>query len=389
MAKAPALDIDLYSDEVIANPWPVYAQMRKLGPVVWLPVHENFALTRGKEIREALRDPETFCSGRGVAADQFGCDYLQGNTVASDPPRHTQLRQAMAPPLTPSSLQEIAPNIEEMAEALIVDLVSRGSFDAVPDLAHHLPLTIVRDMVGLPDFGRENMLKWAAAAFNVLGIQNSRGCAAVEQIEEMRSFIAGGLTDESLRPESWIARIRAMEKRGEIDGSLAQFAIRDYINPSLDTTISALGHLIWHLGLNPDQWELLKQRPDLTLNTAHEAVRLGTPIRSFSRQTTKEVDIAGVTVPAGFRVMMLFASANRDERVFEDPDRFDITRNNRRHLGFGAGIHMCIGMHLALAEMDAVLKAMLRHVDRIEIGQPEVAMNNTIHAFASLPARFS
>lgn len=388
MSDAPVCEFDLYSDDFIADPWPRYAEMRKLGPVVWLPVHGNFALTQAREVREALRNHEDFCSGQGVAGDDFGCQFLQGNTVASDPPRHTELRSVMSPPLTPRSLEDIRPEIESVANDLIVALVEKGSFDAIGDLAQHLPLKIVREMVGLPDFGSENMLKWAAAAFNVLGRQNERGRAALTEIQEMRDFISEGVSHDTIKPGSWIKRILELADKGEVDGQLAPFAVRDYINPSLDTTISAIGHLIWQLGRNPDEWQRLKDNPKWTLNTAHEAVRLGTPIRSFSRHAAREVCLAGITIPAQARVMMLFASANRDEQVFENPDAFDVSRNNRRHLGFGAGIHMCIGMHLALIEMTAILKAMIKHVRTIEVEMPLVAMNNTICAFSSLPTRF-
>ncbi|MEX3007902.1 cytochrome P450 [Hoeflea sp. TYP-13] len=388
MTQAPVCEIDLYSDEFIADPWPGYAEMRKLGAVVWLPVHGNYALTRSREVREAVRDHERFCSGHGVAADRFGCEFLQGNTVASDQPRHTQLRNAMAPPLRPDALEEIRPHIEQMADELVASLTGRDGFDAVSDLAQYLPLTIVRDMVGLPDFGKSNMLKWAAAAFNVLGVQNGRGRDAVADIREMREFISDGISSDTVKSGSWIRRIFDLEKEGGIDPDLTPFAVRDYINPSLDTTISAIGHLIWQLGSNPGEWEKLKENPNLVLNAIHEAVRMGTPVRTFSRRTTEPVTIDSVEIPEGARVMMLFASANRDERVFENPDTFDISRNNRRHLGFGAGIHMCIGMHLALIEMTAVLKAMLDRVDKIEVGTPTVAMNNTICAFSSLPAKF-
>lgn len=389
MSLAPTYEADLYCDEFIKNPWPRYAEMRALGPVIWLPAHKNFALTRNQEVRIALKGHAQFCSGNGVAADQFGCDYLQGNTVASDQPRHTDLRKIMAPPLMPAQLEAIRPQIKQTADALVKSLFVRDQFDAVTDLAQHLPFAVVRELIGLPDFGKENMLKWAAAAFNVLGIQNDRGAQAVADINIMRQFLRDGINRDTVKEGSWIRQIIDLVDEGKLDPELAPFAMRDFINPSLDTTISAIGQLIWQLGQNPDQWEKLKAQPDSALNAVHEAVRLGTPIRMFSRQTTQPITIADVDIPQGARVMMMFASANRDELVFENPDQFDITRNNRRHLGFGAGIHMCVGMHLALMEMTAILESMIAHVNTIEVGTPKIAMNNTICAFSTLPSRFS
>jgi len=383
--NTPSYDIDFYADDVIRNPWPHYQAMRALGPVVWLPRHGNFALTRYKEVQAALRNHRIFCSGKGVAGDDFGCGYLQGNTVASDEPRHGVLRRAMAPPLLPGALTEVEGRIQAVADDLITDLVARRSFDAISDLARHLPLTIVRDLVGLPDFGQERMLFWAAAAFDVLGMQNERGKAALDVVQDMRRFIQDHAGPDQLKPGSWTHRIIELADQGIIDSDLAPFAIRDYINPSLDTTISATGQLIYQLGQNSDQWERLKREPALAMNAVNEAVRLGTPIRSFSRHATEEVTIDGVTIPTGARVMLLFASANRDERAFPDPDRFDVTRDPKRHVGFGSGIHMCVGMHLAQMEMIALLRAMIPRMGRIDVGEPTIAMNNTIAAFASLP----
>ncbi|MEO1687311.1 MAG: cytochrome P450 [Pseudomonadota bacterium] len=385
----PEIDVDLYADEAIQAPWPVYARLRAAAPVVRLPALDAYALTRHAAVRAALRDHETFRSGEGVAGDDFGCAYLRGNTVASDPPRHTALRAAMAPPLSPAAIAQARPRIAAEAEALIERLCARDGFDAVEDLARHLPLSVVRDLVGLPDQGRENMLRWAAAAFDVLGVQNARGRAGREAIEEMRRFIGGPLTRETLSEGGWTRRILDLAEAGALDPELAPFAVRDYINPSLDTTISAISRLIEHLGRDPQAWQALRADRSLALNAAHEAVRLATPIRAFSRRAARDVEIEGFALPAGARVLMLFASANRDALVFEDPDRFDLRRGNaRRHLGFGAGIHMCVGMHLALAEMECLIEAMAARVARIEVGEGAPVMNNTICALARLPARF-
>ena len=174
----------------------------------------------------------------------------------------------------------------------------------------------MQDLIGLPDFGKDNMLKWASAAFDMQGVQNQRGQAARGVIAEMRDFISKNATTDTLKPGSWTHRISEMTERGELDPELAPFAIRDYINPSLDTTISVIGHLMYHASFQPDIWEKISNQPALANNAAHEAVRIGTPIRSFSRHTSKPVEVAGHTMPQGARVMMLYASANRDESNF-------------------------------------------------------------------------
>jgi cytochrome P450 len=385
MSNAPECNLDFYSDTFIANPWPHYAEMRALGPVVWMTRLGNFAFTQFAEVRAGLRDTESFQSGEGTAGDDFGCAFQRGNTVASDGARHKALRSAIAPQLERKSLEAIRPVIDASAATLIAGLKTGGTFNSAVDLAQHLPLTIVRDQVGLPDYGKDNMLRWAGAAFNVQGIQNARGEAAVEQIKEMRAFVASDDISGSLKPGSWSGNMMEACKRGEIDPDHMPFLLRDLINPSLDTTISAIGQMVVELARNPDEWAALKADPSLAKQAAMEAVRLSTPIRSFSRRATRDVEMAGVVIPEGSRVMMLYASANRDERMFDDPDRFILNREARQHLGFGAGPHMCVGMHLALMELEAIATALADQVDRIEVGSPIPALNNTICAFADIP----
>ena len=153
--------------------------------------------------------------------------------------------------LLPAQLEAIRPQIKQTADALVKSLFVRDQFDAVTDLAQHLPFAVVRELIGLPDFGKENMLKWAAAAFNVLGIQNDRGAQAVADINIMRQFLRDGINRDTVKEGSWIRQIIDLVDEGKLDPELAPFAMRDFINPSLDTTISAIGQLIWQLGQKP------------------------------------------------------------------------------------------------------------------------------------------
>lgn len=384
----PEYDVDFYADDVIRHPWDHYAAMRTLGSVIWLPRHRNFAFTRYAAVREALRNWKVFSSASGVAGDDFGCQFLRGNTLMSDPPRHDEMRAAMATPLLPAALEGLRESIEVAAVKVVDRVVGSGGFDGMADFARKLPLSLVTELVGLPDDGRANMLNWAAASFNILGVQNERGRRGVETLTEMRQWIATKATLDRLKPGSWTARIHELARDGAIPVDFVPHLFRDYINPSLDTTISATGHLIYQLGRNPEQWELLRADPTLAANAVNEAVRIGSPIRSFTRTLTQDCTIDGVDMPRGARAMMLYASANRDERRFENPDRFDIARRDLDHLGFGHGVHACAGMHLARMEMESLLKAMMSRVDRITVGEPEIALNNTIQAFSRLPVIF-
>jgi cytochrome P450 len=384
-ASAPVYEADFYADEFIRDPQPRYAEMRALGPVIWLARHGNYAVTRYDEAREVLRNHQVFSSAHGVAADQFGCDFMKGNTIASDPPFHDLMRSTMGRPLTPKALEDVRAQIEAEARALIDRLLVRRSFDGMKDLAHHLPLTIVTKLVGLPEDGRENMLKWAAGGFDIFGVQNARGTQGVETVQEMRSYIIEKAAPERLKPGSWTARIYELADQGAIPRDICRLLVRDYIGPSLDTTIAATGQLLLELGRDPSQFEALRRDPSLIPNATNEAVRLGSPIRSLTRTVVSDCELGGMRLPAGARVMVVYASANRDERKFDNPHRFDVTRARADHVGFGYGIHACAGMHLARLEMNSLLSALVTRVSRIEVGTPTIAMNNTICSFASLP----
>jgi ferredoxin-NADP reductase len=289
--------------------------------------------------------------------------------------------------LLPGSIEAITPRIQAAADGLIDTLVARGRFDAVSDLAQYLPVTIVAELVGLPEAGREKMLTWASATFNLFGPEkNERAHAAFNDLRDLKAFLDEYGTPDRLKPGGWAQRIfKVGAERGIPYETCAQL-MRDYINPSLDTTISATGQAIRLFADNPAQWDLIRARPELLPNAIEEVVRLSSPIRAFTRYAVEDSEIAGAKIPQGKRVLVMFASANRDERKFAGPNRFDVTRDVHDHLGFGTGIHMCMGMHLARLEMVSLIESLSRRVKRITLdGEPVVAMNNVIRAYASLP----
>lgn len=385
----PSVDIDFYSDELINDPHPVYEQMREIGPVVYLPKHDLYALPRYKEVSEVLRQPLRFVNSRGVSPIPKVNEILMGSTLNSDPPEHDRTRAVTSEPLLPGALKAIEPRLQTAANGLVDTLCARGTFDAVKDFAQYLPVTIVAELVGLPQaVDSKQMLKWASATFNLFGTENARTAQAFEDLKDLRDFLQEYGRPEKLADGGWAKRIFEIgPERGISYETCAQLR-RDYINPSLDTTISTTGQIIKFLADHPEQWEMIRRDASLIPNAVEEAVRMATPIRAFTRYAIEDSEIAGHTIPAGKRVVVMYASANRDPRKFTDADRYDVTRDVHDHLGFGQGVHKCMGMHLARREIILLLEALRRKVERFELlSEPVVAMNNTIRAYASMPVK--
>ena len=390
MNRRPTYDVDLYSNEVVVNPYPHYRAIRDLGEAVWLEQHSMWAIGRHLDARNALSAHNIFISGKGVAANNLSNGNSPGNLLASVPALHTHLRKVVSKPLHPKALARIKPRIEASAGSLIDRLLARKSFDGILDLAQFLPISIVSEMVGLPDAGRRNMLEYAAAVFDLFGVDNTRTEAALPIVIKMRKYLSEQATRDKVLPEGWIAGLYDAVDLGLIKQEQVQTLMRDYLGPSLDTTIFAIGHLLHLFGQYPDQWKLLRQEPNRVGNAINEAIRLESPIRGFTRVLSQDYTIGGIKLFTGDRVLILYASANRDERRWDEPEKFDICRVLTDHVGFGYGIHQCVGMQLARLEMRSVLTAMIARVSKIKIlGAPVYAKNNVLRGLETLPIKFS
>lgn len=385
----PASSIDFYADDTIRDPYPVYEALRALGPVVYLEKHDLYALPNYREVSEVLRQPLRYSNARGVSPLQKVNDILVGSTLNSDPPAHDRTRAITSEPLLPGALTEVEGRIREAADGLVDMLCQRGEFDAVADFARFLPVTIVAELVGLPPaVDSAQMLKWASATFNLFSTENARTRAAFDDLKDLRDFLLEYGRPEKLKPGGWARRIFEVGPERGISFETCAQLMRDYINPSLDTTISVSGQLIRLFAENPGEWDKVRANPALIANAVEEAVRVAAPVRGWTRYVTEDSVLAGHRLPQGARVLVMFASANRDPAKFPDPARFDVTRDVHDHVGFGQGVHMCMGMHLARLEMQALVQALRRRVARFHLtAEPEVALNNSIRAYARMPVR--
>lgn len=384
---SPVSDIDLWSEEVIRSPYEAYRHFRDLGPAVWLEQYQVFVVARYRDVYDALHDHEAFSSGSGVALNDQLNQKMKGSALVSDPPYHDHVRGVMAKPLTPRALRQHHDDFQKLADELVDRLLERGTFDAVVDFAQLFPLSVVPDLLGWPSEGRDEFLAWASAGFNALGPMNDRAKADIPVLAGMWAFMAEIVQPGRLRAGSWGADLVEIANQGTVSRQLLPALIGDYLVPSLDTTVSALSSAMLLLGRHPEQWRAIREDHSLIPNALNEVIRYETPIRALSRVVTRDRELDGTVLPAGSRALMLYASANRDERHWDSPEEFDVRRANANsHVGFGHGIHGCVGQGLARLEGHALLTALAKKVKAIEVGEPEYRVHNTIRAISSLPA---
>jgi len=379
----PTSAIDLFSDEVLLDPYPYYAELREIGAVVHLPANDVHAVTRYDAIRDALGDPETF-SSRSIGFNPMVNEALQGTSLASDPPVHTQLRATLTENLSPRALRGLKTTIDAKAAALVDDLVATGSFDAIDALARVFPLEVVADLIGFTGQVRDNMLRWGEAAMQVLGPLNQRTAENFPIAGELYGWCAG-VTAEELAPGSVGRGIFDAEARGDIPPHTAGHIIHQYLGAGVDTTVAAIGNIVALFGTHPEQFDLVRKDPSLVPAAFAEVLRFWIPIHAWGRYATEDVEIEGATVPAGSQMALLLGSGNRDPRHFENPDEFLVGRNPVDHLSFGYGPHGCAGQGLARLEAHAVIASLAAKVSRLVVGQEVRVPSNTTRSISELP----
>lgn len=383
MSKVPTTQADLFSDEILEDPYPAYAEMRQQGSVVRVEPYDIWALTRYDAVRDALSNPESFSSD-SVAFNEIINEAIIGTALATDPPHHERVRSVISHSLAPRALRGIKQSIDEKAEKLVSELLERGSFDAVDDFAEALPVSVVLDLIGLPDDVRKEVSSWSAAGFNAFGPMNERTLGALSDSLAQQNYIKS-LESTDLQEGSFGRAAFEAVDRGEIDRDEASKLLISYLGAGLDTTTAGLANAVHLFAQHPDQWDLVRAEPERISAAFNEILRYDSPLQLFGRRATRDVVVDGVQIPEGASVAVMYGSGNRDERHFAHPDRFDIDRDASDHLGFGYGIHSCAGQGLARLEVDAALRALARRVRRFHVGEPTRRLNNVARTLEKLP----
>lgn len=384
----PAVDVDLFSDDVLADPYPVYRKLRDIGGAVYLEKYGFWALPRYETVRFALANPDVFTSNEGVAmSDEVNVNIMPNIILHDDGEMHRKMRAALQPMLTARAIQRLTEEIDEEAERLVSAVLERtGSFDGMKELAEVLPVSVVARLIGLPENRRMKLLDWSDAVFMAFGPMNDRTSRALPELQELFEYLNYEATPESLAPGSWGTAIYAAGERGEIPADRCFELMLALVGAGMETTISAIGSLFHLFSEYPGEWDKVRADPALAANAFAEALRLESPVHYFTRVARSDFSTEGITVPAGSRTVIMYASANRDERKWPSPDFFDVERRDApQHLAFGYGLHSCVGQPLARIEATAMLKALIGRVGRFHAGQPALNLNNISRRMGSLP----
>jgi len=386
----PIFPGDLFSDELLADSNATFRSLRELGDAVWLPRLNMFAVARFKDVQAGLRAADTLISGKGVSVNELmnAADSPDPvSTLTTDGEVHHQLKRTVMKPLMPAALASLRAQIQREATVIVDTMADGREFEAMSTLASHVPVKIVADMVGLKGVSHRQLMQWASAIFDAFGpADRARTSAALPAIQD---FVEHGmqLTHDDVVPGGWADSLFLAAESGEITVQAARNLVFDYALPSLDTTILATGELLYRMATEPGALDAVRSRPTLIPGVVNECVRLASPLRGFTRHCAQDFALSQSTLPAGSRVWLLNASANRDERHYPDPDRFDIERNPRDHLGWGHGVHSCLGIHLARLELEIILETLVTRVDSIQAGNPKRLINNAAQGYAMLPLR--
>jgi 4-methoxybenzoate monooxygenase (O-demethylating) len=391
MVSRPVSTVDPFSHAFLHDPYPHHEQLREAGPVVWLEQYGIWTMARHEQVRDALTDWQAYCSSAGVGLSDFRKEppwRPPSIILEADPPLHTRTRAVLTRILAPAAIQVLRETFTREAEALIERLVERREFDGVADLAEAYPLKVFPDAVGISEEGRENLLPYGSMVFNSFGPRNDLFDQAMANAGPVRDWIMSKCSRAALAPAGLGIQIFQAVDAGELSEEQAGMLVRSFLSAGIDTTVYGLGNALYCLARYPEQWTILRNHPNLIRGAFEEVLRFEAPVQTFFRTTTKAIDVGGVRLKDGEKVLLFLAAANRDPRRWERPDTFDVSRRAAGHMTFGTGIHGCVGQAVARLETEAILTALAARVVSFELtGEPRRRLNNTLRGFDTLPLR--
>lgn len=382
----PESDIDLFSPEVLLDPYAVLDELRELGAAVYISRYDFWLISRYDDVRAAAGDWHTYTSAQGVALTPEFNANIAGSVLATDPPEHDALRAVLSDKLAPRALAATRVDIRAYADQLVAQVTERGRFDGVVDVARVFPINVVADLVGLPHPGRERMHPGAEATFAGFGPFTPYVLEHFAEAQSYNEWMASMANRDNLTPGGWGEAVMDAVDDGRLTTVGAIKTISAYMTAGMDTTVNAIGALLRLFAERPDVWDALRADPARGGAIFEEILRLESPVTGFFRVTTREVTLGSTVIPEGGRVLLHWAAANRDARHYDRPEIFDMRRNPLDHLAFGYGVHSCAGQGLARMEVQTLLEALAARVQRFELtGEVIRGLNPVVRSLDSVP----
>ena len=391
-------DMDVFVDGV---PYEWFETLRRDAPVFW---HEEpdgpgfWCVTRYEDVVTVNRDNQTFSSNRGAVFmwDLPEADLEQQRLMMlnMDPPIHTRYRRLVNKGFTPRMISEIETKARERARTILDKVTPRGECDFVVDVAAELPLQVIADILGVPQEDRHKMFDWSN---RMIGSDDPEYGVTEEeaQLASMELFAYAAKLSEDKRGEHGQDLVSVLSE-AEVDGEqLTQLEIDLFFMlltvAGNETTRNQVSHGLLALLEHPDQLERLRANRDLLPGAVEEMLRWATPVMHFRRTATEDLTLGGQKIAAGDKVVIWYVSANRDERIFDDPMRFDIERSPNEHVAFGGGgPHFCLGANLARMEIRVLFEEILDRWSHLELtGEPTRLRSNFINGIKHIPLRFT
>ncbi len=370
---APLLDPDFYA----GDPYPLYARLRAEAPVARNETLGLWFVSRHDDVTAVSRDAEVFCSGKGILAMEIGAEYPTPPTMMhTDPPDHTRYRGLVQPGFRPSFMRALEEGIRNRTRVLIDRIEPGVPVDVVPEVSVPLPLQVISDLLGVPEEEWPRFFRWSEAV--IPGAtdwpEEERNALSAEMV----TYLLAAAADRRREPRGdMISELAAAEVDDDrlTDAELAMFLVQLLVAGNETTRNMMSGGLV-AFAEAPETWSRLRTSWKSSVSRAvptavEEMLRWTTPVVAFMRTTTRPTSLGGRHLGAGEPVLMLYASANRDESAFgDDADRFDPVRDPNPHVAFGFGPHFCIGAVLARIEGRILLEELLAHFESIELAGP-------------------
>jgi cytochrome P450 len=387
--------VDWFDPEVVADPEPRLIELRKQSAVARMPL--GATVIRREEVRQLLSDPRLISSIPALVriqgvSDGPLYDMVAASVIAIDGPDHLRLRRLVSRSFTPTAAARHRPAMRALVDDLVDGFAAAGHCDFVADFADHDPVQVICEVLGVPREDHDDFARWGESITFVLSLELGARLAEVQEaVGALRGYVDKLIDDRRQNPRDDL--VTSLVQASEDGDRLSELELFSMIGGILfagyDTTRNQLGAALAKFCDYPEQWKLLAEQPDLAPRAVDEVMRLVGAVGSVPRVAMEDLEIDGWAIPAGTLVFLSVASANRDERAFDDSLEFDITAEREGQLTFGGGPHYCLGVHLARAEMEEALRILPRRLPNLRLdGEPVWRAGTGIAGPSFLPLAF-